>query len=179
MAFVRLAGCSVGCLDCDTDYRVDRRMQPEEILQAVREVIPPQFNWPWVWITGGEPFDHDIDPLIDLFRTVNFRVAVATSGTRPIKPETRIDWISLSPHTDASQMKVRACHELKIVPGLNGLSWETIETEYSRWSAPWRFIQPLAGPDNAPVNLERCIEFVSNHPGWRLTNQNHKLWRLP
>ncbi len=57
MAFVRLAGCSVGCPQCDTDYRVDRRLTPEEILAEVRTVVPPGFKWPWVWLTGGEPTD--------------------------------------------------------------------------------------------------------------------------
>jgi 7-carboxy-7-deazaguanine synthase len=60
MAFVRLAGCSVGCAQCDTDYRVSRRLTCEEIVEEVRAVVPPAFVWPWVWITGGEPTDHDL-----------------------------------------------------------------------------------------------------------------------
>lgn len=39
MMFVRLAGCSVGCPMCDTDYSVYRRMTPAQIVADVREAM--------------------------------------------------------------------------------------------------------------------------------------------
>lgn len=169
MAFVRLAGCSVGCAQCDTDYRVDRRLTPEQILAEVRAVVPPSFVWPWVWITGGEPTDHDLEPPVSLFWTFGFRVALATSGVRPVS--TRVEWLSVSPHTPEIQQQHG--HELKVVPGLNGLSFDALP-ELGRLSFPHKFLQPLAGE-----SPDACSDFVLRHPGWRLTSQAHKGWGLP
>jgi 7-carboxy-7-deazaguanine synthase len=168
MAFVRLAGCSVGCAECDTDYRVTRWVVLEELVCEIQAAVPEGFTWPWVWITGGEPTDHDIAPLVDALRTVGFRVALATAGT---KPTPGVDWLSVSPHSvDVVQ---RHGHEIKVVPGLNGLTWEAL-AEIKHWSFPWRFIQPLWGADVTPY-----IEFVKTNPGWRLASQAHKGWQIP
>lgn len=176
MAFVRLAGCSVGCPECDTDYRVSQRLTVEEIIAAVRAVVPPAFTWPWVWITGGEPTDHDIAPLIDAFQTVGFRVALATSGVRAVPLSVQwlsVQWLSVSPHSDAIMQ--RSGHEIKIVPGLNGLTWDQVDV-LARLTFPNRFLQPLAGD---AASLVACRDFVLAHPGWRLTAQAHKGWNLP
>ena len=37
MAFLRLAGCSVGCPNCDTDYRRDSTASAEQIANMVEE----------------------------------------------------------------------------------------------------------------------------------------------
>jgi 7-carboxy-7-deazaguanine synthase len=173
MAFVRLAGCSIGCAECDTDYRVARRLDIEAILREVQSVVPPGFSWPWVWITGGEPTDHHLAPLIDALHTIKCRVALATAGTRQLPVSPRVEWLSVSPH-GLMQTVVRMGHELKIVPGLNGLSWADIETEIVRWSFPWRFLQPRWG-----TSTEACVDFVKTHPGWRISLQAHKYLGLP
>lgn len=167
MVFIRLAGCSVGCAQCDTDYRVFRRVSLEELVEEVQAVAPPEQNWPWAWITGGEPTDHKIEPLIDCLRTVGFRVALATSGVRraPLA-----DWLSVSPHTAAPAQTFG--HEIKVVPGLNGLTWADVET-LGKLSFPYRFLQPL---DGCPDTVKDSIAFVLKRPGWRLGIQAHKIW---
>lgn len=183
MAFVRLAGCSVGCAQCDTDYRVDRRLTPEEIVAEVRAVVPLAFTWPLVWITGGEPTDHDLGPLVSAFKTVGFRVALATSGVRRVA--VKVDWLSVSPH--ALVIEQRHGHELKIVPGLNGLSFAALP-ELSKLSFTWKFLQPMwfqtvNGPEmdgaESYKSMIACRDFVQDNPGWRLTSQAHKAWGLP
>jgi len=176
MAFVRLAGCSVGCAECDTDYRVDRRVDVPALIEEIRVVIPPSFTWPWVWITGGEPTDHDLAPLIEACHAEHWRVAVATAGTRPFTIP--VEWLSVSPHS--GDLKQRYGHELKLVMGLNGLPWEAMETLARELSFPWRYIQPLwLGTAAQPSSVEACQAFVLAHPGWRLAVQAHKGWRLP
>lgn len=186
MTFVRLAGCSVGCPDCDTDYAVSRRVDIETLLADIRAVTPATFVRPWVWLTGGEPTDHDLGPLIDALRTVGYRVALATAGVRPVPPEWNLGWLSVSPHSVT--VPQRFGHELKVVPGLNGLTWSDLETIDAQWhSFPWRYIQPLwyssgNGPEHdgaaSQESVRKCIEFVLTHPGWRLTTQVHKQWGL-
>lgn len=170
MAFVRLAGCSVGCQQCDTNYRVARRVLLEQLVAEVQAVIPPNFTKPWVWITGGEPTDHDLEPLIDIFATVGMNVAIATSGIRVVSRT--VQWISVSPHTNS--IVQRNGHELKIVPGLNGLTLEAASDLGLGFA--WKYIQPLAGDANS---LKQSIAFVLRTPGWRLSSQQHKQWGLP
>lgn len=179
MAFIRLAGCSVGCAGCDTDYRVARRVELELLVKEVQHVSHPSILNPWVWVTGGEPTDHDLGPLVGLLQTIGFKVALATSGIRRVD-SLNLQWISVSPHS--SSIVQRTGHELKIVPHLNGLTWKTISEEIVRWSFPYRYIQPLwrIDPDlEDGTNLKQCIDFVMTHPGWRLGMQAHKSWGLP
>lgn len=171
MAFVRLAGCSVGCAQCDTDYRVSRRVDVETLVAEIQSVIPSGFSRPWVWITGGEPTDHDLAPLVTVLQAINCNVAIATSGVRRLP--VRVEWVSVSPH--APEPKQSNGHELKVVPQLNGLAWSAVE-ELGRLSFPWKFIQPLAGDAE---NQQACVAFVREHPGWRLSPQAHKAWGIP
>lgn len=171
MAFVRLAGCSVGCAECDTDYRVDRRLTVDEIVAGVRSVIPAAFRWSWVWITGGEPTDHDLASLVAALRGAGYRLALATAGVREV-PAGLVDWISVSPHR-ISQTVQRFGAEVKLVPGLNGVTFGDAD-EIDRWSFAWKFIQPIAGGSTGAA-----ASFVLSRPGWSLTLQAHKGWNLP
>ena len=48
MCFVRMAGCSVGCAQCDTNYELSVEKSLEEILEDIKKVVPKEFTWPWV-----------------------------------------------------------------------------------------------------------------------------------
>ena len=171
MVFIRLAGCSIGCAECDTDYRVNSRHTAEEIVYAAMAFTPESFGRPWAWITGGEPTDHDLAPLVAALKAKNFLVALATSGVRDAGQ--LADWISVSPHS--TDLKQRSGHELKLVPGLNGMTLD----RYGYFGAmgfAYKFVQPLTGDADSQAE---CIEFVKTHPGWRLSLQAHKVWGLP
>jgi 7-carboxy-7-deazaguanine synthase len=184
MAFVRLAGCSVGCEGCDTNYKVNERATAGGIVDRVMLVVPSGDRDRWVWITGGEPTDHDLVPLIREFKSAGFSVAVATSGSnRLIHP---VDWLSVSPHGwQSAKFQQRYGQEIKIVDGLDGLSLET-------WHAAWpdsetdflyRYVQPLWVGDAETGNedresIERCKEFLRKNPRWALSRQDHKHWRV-
>lgn len=173
MTFVRLAGCSVGCSRCDTNYRVHRRVTLEEL---VREVCSVTAIDGWAWITGGEPTDHDLLPLVQGLNRAGLRVALATSGHREIgEPIPWIDWLSVSPH-DPAKWVVRRGQELKLVPGLNGFGIRDFAAELkqpSNWAH--RFVQPC---DGLPDTVRECVEWIESHPEWKITVQAHKLWRL-
>jgi 7-carboxy-7-deazaguanine synthase len=174
MAFIRLAGCSIGCAQCDTDYRVNRRVALSDLVSEALSVVPAGFARPWVWLTGGEPTDHNLMTLAAALRSYGFVVALATSGKRAV-PNGLADWLSVSPHS--LEIQQRNGHELKVVPELNGLSWDAV-TELGRLSFPYRYLQPMAGPESQRSE-QACIAFVQQHPGWRLGVQAHKGWGLP
>lgn len=172
MAFVRLAGCSIGCSQCDTDYTVHERLTAAEIGNRVR-----QFNMKWTWITGGEPADHDLWPLLEELRLCG-RVALATSGMRCLAGAGRlVDFISLSPHGKPKDMVAQAFQgaQFNLVPGLGGLSlsdWLLFDT--SHFCAC--YVTPC---DGKPETITECLDFMAKRQEFRLGVQAHKLWGLP
>jgi 7-carboxy-7-deazaguanine synthase len=80
--FVRLTGCNLRCLYCDTKYAYE---EGEEITvdQIVKEV--KKYKCSYVEITGGEPLLQDDTPfLVDSLIDKNFTVLVETNGTKDI-----------------------------------------------------------------------------------------------
>jgi 7-carboxy-7-deazaguanine synthase len=169
MAFVRFAGCSVGCPQCDTDYRVSSRVTLAELMTRIHAVVPAGFQRPWVWLTGGEPTDQHLEPVMAACLAEGLRVAVATSGVRRVPALTA--WISVSPHSPSIAQTWG--HELKIIPTLNGMA---LGADDPTWAFAHRFIQPPAGDIAATA---ACVAFVQTHPGWRLSVQSHKILGIP
>ncbi len=185
MAFVRLAGCSVGCAQCDTNYDVQERATADEIVARVRAVTPVADRDQWVWITGGEPTDHDLRPLLRALKLEGYSTAVATSGVRRMIPP--VDWLSVSPHSEwAHRFHQRYGNEIKLTDGLDGLdldewlrTWPDHTTDFM-----YRYVQPMwvgnadSGHED-PASLARCLDFLRRNPRWSLSRQDHKLWRMP
>lgn len=175
MAFLRLAGCSVGCAECDTDYSVDSRASVQDIAARVDAVIPPSSRDRWVWITGGEPTDHDLGPLLRELRRKQISVALATSGVRRCIPP--VDWLSVSPHSiDVMQLYGQ---EVKLVVGLNALdpdAWLASHPD-DKTDFMYRYVQPVwrDGAED-PQALAQCLDFLRRNPNWSLSTQAHKTW---
>ena len=178
MCFVRLAGCSVGCEHCDTDYRKQEIATADEIAARADEVTPANARDRWVWITGGEPTDHNLAPLIGALRKRRFSIAVASSGHRRMIPP--VDWLSISPH-DPSKWIQTYGNEVKIVPGLNGFSIEDFRRAHpdDQTDFMYRYVQPLSiGKQEDPESLRTCLEFVKANPNWALSRQDHHYWNV-
>ncbi|MEO5722094.1 MAG: 7-carboxy-7-deazaguanine synthase QueE [Chthoniobacterales bacterium] len=176
MCFVRLAGCSVGCPGCDTDYRKNEIATLDEIVRRVEEAIPAAARERWVWLTGGEPTDHNLEPLVSALHAKGFRIALATSGHR--KVVVTVDWLSVSPHDPSQWVQTRG-NEMKIVPDLNGFAIEAFRRAHADETTDfrYRFVQPLSiGKAEDPVSLQTCLEFIRAHPNWRLSRQDHHYW---
>lgn len=187
MGFVRLAGCSVGCPQCDTNYSVAEKLTMPEILVRCFQTWPHDRDQ-WVWITGGEPTDHDLRPLLAGLKGAGYSTAVATSGAKRMIPP--VDWLSVSPHSyEQGGFQQRYGSEVKLVDGLHGLDLE-------EWAARWdrdvdfmyRYVQPMServlGPNGGLMwqenadSLERCLAFLKKHPRWALSRQDHHVWSV-
>ena len=178
MCFVRLAGCSVGCPNCDTDYRKQEMATPEEIAARADAVTPPNAQKRWVWITGGEPTDHNLTVLIEALRARRFSIALASSGHRAFNLP--VDWLSISPHDPAKWVQTSGS-EMKIVPGLNGFGIEDFRTAHpdEQTDFAYRYVQPLSlGKQEDPESLSACLEFVRANPNWSLSRQDHHYWNV-
>ncbi|MBD3290267.1 radical SAM protein [candidate division KSB1 bacterium] len=80
--FVRLAGCNLRCIYCDTRdaYENGKSVSIREIIKRVR-----QFVCPLVEITGGEPLLQSETPgLMEALLAQGFRVLLETNGSMDI-----------------------------------------------------------------------------------------------
>jgi 7-carboxy-7-deazaguanine synthase len=81
--FVRLTGCPLRCLYCDTEYAFHggEIMSLENIAQRVAAHTPA-----YVTVTGGEPLAQpNCLPLLSLLCDQGYEVSLETSGAMPVK----------------------------------------------------------------------------------------------
>jgi 7-carboxy-7-deazaguanine synthase len=124
-----------------------------------------------VVVTGGEPLLQLDAGLIEALHARAFEVAVETNGTCPAPPG--LDWICVSPKA-GTQIVQRSGNELKLVWPQAGIDPEAL----SRWHFDHFLIQPMDGAARDSA-LAASIDFVMEHPRWKLSLQNHKLLGLP
>jgi len=83
--FVRLAGCNLRCVWCDSEYtfKGGSRMALDEVMREVRRLSP---NGGLVEITGGEPMlqEREAIPLMERLLADGYKVLLETSGERPL-----------------------------------------------------------------------------------------------
>ena len=173
--FVRVAGCSLACSFCDTDFRVRREMTVDEI---VAEVL--SYGCPWVCLTGGEPTLFDLQPLCDALHAHELSLQIETNGQHP-RPSWNLDHITVSPkESEGGQLApwyLDHAAEFKVVVD-NGGDIERARTYPTPgWpGGPLLYLQPNAlNPD--AVRL--CIDAIKADPArFRLSLQTHKLLEI-
>ncbi len=180
MTFVRLAGCSVvKCSirkECDeAPWKATERLTAHQIIDRCRALSPDGI----ACITGGEPTDHDLVPLISVLRDAGYRIHVETSGVRAFVGAP-IEWLTVSPKTP--DYVHREGNTLKVVVR-PGMKWADIVALDEGTTFFHRYLQPLTMSDGG-TNLREVIRllFDNNFGGtghWSLSVQAHKLWGLP
>lgn len=170
--FVRLSGCNLRCPFCDTRHESCVEMSEEEVLAAVR-----QYPARLVVVTGGEPSLQLTASLVDALHEAGKYVAVETNGTRALPPN--VDWVTLSPKdtwlgAEAAVVLTEA-DELKVV-----YDGEHEPADYRSLAIDHRFLQPMDTGDavrNARIEAA-TVEYIKQHPQWRLSLQIHKILNI-
>ena len=85
--FVRLTGCNLRCVWCDTEYSFygGKRISPEQVFEQIVDLSP---KGGLVEITGGEPMlqERELVPLMHRLVTSGYKVLLETSGERALDP---------------------------------------------------------------------------------------------
>lgn len=172
--FLRLSRCNLTCkvethgFDCDTEFESGRRLSIPEILAEFRLLSE---SCDWVILTGGEPALQTDAELIDALHAAGYKLAIETNGSIGLPPG--LDWITVSPKVAEHAIRQRTAHEVKYVRGHGQAIPKTVvQAEHS-------LISPaFDGADVDPRTLDWCIRLCKENPPWRLSVQQHKLWKV-
>jgi 7-carboxy-7-deazaguanine synthase len=183
MAFIRFVGCSVGkkvCNACDTDFE-DMYSWKGGGEFSIGDLLEWARPFQHVCLTGGEPFDLDLVPLVDELVRYGMKTHIETSGTRRL-PSLIDSWICVSPKPGFKEEVVMGASEIKvIVPGLgSGEGWPTLK-DALRWARSGKtvFLQPRnLRHEISAENLVLCQELVLRNPSLRLSTQLHKILKV-
>lgn len=120
--------------------------------------------------TGGEPLLQLDVGLVRALHDAGFEIAIETNGT--IVPPPDIDWICVSPKSDAP-LVLTTGNEMKLVFPQNGAPPDLYdELNFSHF-----YLQPMDGMDLS-ANTQTAIEYCLKYPRWKLSLQVHKLLGL-
>jgi organic radical activating enzyme len=172
--FLRLSRCNLACtvethgFDCDTEFESGRRLSLEEILVELRQLSD---TCGWIILTGGEPGLQLDREMIDGLHAAGYRLAVETNGSLELPPG--IDWITVSPKVAEHAIRQRKADEVKYVRGYGqAIPRTVVEADHC-------LISPAFEGDQVdPRTLDWCIRLCKENPPWRLSVQQHKLWRV-
>jgi 7-carboxy-7-deazaguanine synthase (Cx14CxxC type) len=188
--FLRFAGCNLWsgreedrssaiCQFCDTDFvgmdgENGGRYEAEALAAKVALLWGEGREHRYVVMTGGEPMLQVDDAIVDALHAQGFTIAIESNGTIAAHPG--IDWVCISPKA-GSDIVQRAGNELKLV-------WPQADVDplaMESWQFDHFLIQPMdrGGAELNAESRKEAIAFVSAHPKWRLSLQNHKLLGLP
>lgn len=157
--FVRFSGCNLQCPFCDTDFSRFTAMTADNIVAAVAECCHDSNAM--IVLTGGEPSLQVDEPLLDALHRLGMTIAIETNGTHPLP--VGIDWVTCSPK-EGSRVVLDSADEVKVV--LTGNDPEL-------WRRTIRAQHYLLQPCSCR-NTGQVVEYILQHPWWRLSLQTHK-----
>jgi organic radical activating enzyme len=174
--FIRLGGCDVGCRWCDAKDTWNPRVHPPV---AVTEIVDRALRHPAraVVVTGGEPLMYPLDELCEELHMAGIAIFLETSGSHPFSGS--FDWVCLSPKNQQPPLDeawARADELKVIIEGEGDLDWaEECATKVSEDCR--LFLQPEWSRRDAV--MPGIVEYIKNHPRWRISLQAHKYMRIP
>ena len=174
--FIRLGGCDVGCVWCDVKESWNAEVHPKV---TIDQIVEDAMAYParMVVITGGEPLMYDLSALTQQLKEKGFHTNIETSGVYPVTGSW--DWVCFSPK------KFKAPHE-SIYAHANELKviiYHKSDFEFAEQHAAlvnedcvlllqpeWSRIQEM---------MPLIVEYVKQHPKWRVSLQTHKYMEIP
>lgn len=173
--FIRIGGCDVGCHWCDVKESWNAELHPptstNEIVQKAKKYATT------VVITGGEPLMWSMDYLTEKLIENGLKVHIETSGAYPLTG--RYDWFCLSPKKTkppTSEAYLRA-DELKVIV-YNKHDFKFAEQQAALVSDTCElFLQPEWS--NREKMMPQIVDYVMEHPKWKVSLQTHKYLNIP
>lgn len=174
--FIRIGGCDVGCAWCDSKLTWNPDIFPpvdvDEIVSHAR-----QYPANAVVVTGGEPSLYPLGYLCSELKKAGIQTFIETSGAHPLSGQW--DWICLSPKqqtppVDSIHMKA---DELKVIISTpSDLLWAEENAKLVK-SNCLLYLQPEWSVFNKILPV--IVDYILQHPKWRVSLQAHKFMGIP
>lgn len=174
--FIRLSGCNLRCLWCDTKYAWEdgKEFELEEIISQVKK-----YKCKKVCITGGEPYLQNLKPLFEKLKENKFFISVETNGT--IWQDIKFDWITVSPKKEGTKYHKKGYDERfkEVASEFKYVITEKDDFDFidEEITKPV-ILQPV---DNNPEITKVIIKYLQQNPqkNYILKLQLHKILNLP
>lgn len=175
--FIRLQGCKAkfACtasgIKCDTEFESGKEWEIGELLQYIHNLAPKCEEITW---TGGEPTDQLDEEIVQYFTDRNYFQAIETSGLNPVP--INIDFVCVSPKVAEHIVKKNfpdGVDELRYVRH-SGQEIPNPSVEAKNyWISPHSDGWEINGE-----NLRHCVDLCLQNPKWKLSIQQHKIWKV-
>ncbi len=178
--FIRLGGCDVGCVWCDVKESWDADIHPKYSIEQIVDTAVnsvPEGKEKIAVITGGEPLMHDLSALTLSLQQREFKTHIETSGAHPLSGVW--DWVCLSPKKFKAPLPniLPLVNELKVVV-FNKSDFDWAESFVTQLHPDCKlYLQPEW--DKKEVVMPFIIDYIQQHPKWRLSLQIHKYIGVP
>jgi len=173
--FIRIGGCDVGCHWCDVKESWDAELHPPTSTDVIVKNTKKYANT--VVITGGEPLMWSLDYITQQLKNQNIKTHIETSGAYKL---TGIwDWICLSPKKNKLPLQEvnDAAHELKVII-YNKDDFKFAEKQAALVNDKCQlFLQPEWS--NREKMTPMIVDYVMQHPKWKISLQTHKYLNIP
>lgn len=173
--FIRVGGCDVGCHWCDVKESWDAERHPPTPIDTIISEATRYSDT--IVVTGGEPLTWNMGPLTDGLKASGLNTHIETSGAFPLTGTW--DWICLSPkktklpvpeiYPEADELKVIVYNRHDLV----------FAEEQAAKVGPGciLYLQPEWSVREKVVPL--IVDYVMQHPKWRVSLQTHKYLNIP
>ena len=173
--FVRIGGCDVGCHWCDVKESWNAQLHPPTATKKIVENAVKFSNT--IVVTGGEPLTWDMTELTKQLKEKGLQIHIETSGAYKL---TGIwDWICLSP----KKMKLPTAevydkaNELKVIV-YNKDDLRFAEAQAAKVNKDCiLYLQPEWSKRETIV--PEIVDYVMQHPKWKVSLQTHKYLNIP
>jgi 7-carboxy-7-deazaguanine synthase len=143
--FIRLTGCPLRCVYCDTPYAFfeGRMREMEELLEEVKLRLGPAMkgpNAPFVELTGGEPLAHpDAPVLLQALLELGTEVALETAGSHDISvvPPAVVKIVDRKTPGSGEVHRWLESNLDHLVPGQDELKFVLCDEADYAWSKAW------------------------------------------
>ncbi len=173
--FIRIGGCDVGCHWCDVKESWNAELHPatktdliiKNAIKYCRTVV----------ITGGEPLMWNMNYITQQLQKNNLKTHIETSGAYSLSG--KWDWICLSPKKNKLPLDgiYAVADELKIII-YNKNDFKFAEEQAAKTNTnAVLFLQPEWSNQEKMTPL--IVEYVMQHPKWKISLQTHKYLNIP
>lgn len=173
--FIRIGGCDVGCHWCDVKESWDANLHPPTHTDTIITNAKKYANT--VVITGGEPLMWRLDYITKQLQKDGIKTHIETSGAYAFSGVW--DWFCLSPKKTKLplQRSYEEADELKVIIH-NKSDFKFAEEQAAKVTKNCAlFLQPEWSKKEKMTPL--IIDYVMQHPKWRISLQTHKFLNIP